>query len=119
MQRLDVICPSAPWENTTTDEDRAWDLCLSLSEEYGYAQVRQNGIIIGDYTNGRWIMTKTSLTFEEIDALLKFIEFHTDSIVDDESVEELNELVGCDVDALYTKLSEMQDEVWWRITEFV
>jgi hypothetical protein len=53
MQRLDVICPSAPWENTTTDEDRAWDLCLSLSEEYGYAQVRQNGIIIGDYTNGR------------------------------------------------------------------
>jgi hypothetical protein len=52
MQRLDVICPSAPWENTTTDEDRAWDLCLSLSEEYGYAQVRQNGIIIGDYTNG-------------------------------------------------------------------
>ena len=53
MQRLDVICPPAPWENTTTDEDRAWDLCLSLSEEYGYAQVRQNGIIIGDYTNGR------------------------------------------------------------------
>ena len=53
MTRLDVICPSAPWENTTTDEDRAWDLCLSLSEEYGYAQVRQNGIIIGDYTDGR------------------------------------------------------------------
>lgn len=53
MQRLDVICPPAPWENTTTDEDRAWDLCLSLSEEYGYAQVRHNGIIIGDYTNGR------------------------------------------------------------------
>jgi len=53
MQRLDVICPSAPWENTTTDEDRAWDLCLSLSEEYGYAQVRQNGMIIGDYTDGR------------------------------------------------------------------
>jgi hypothetical protein len=53
MTRYDVICPSAPWENTTTDEDRAWDLCLSLSEEYGYAQVRQNGIIIGDYTDGR------------------------------------------------------------------
>jgi hypothetical protein len=52
MTRLDVICPSASWENTTTDEDRAWDLCLSLSEEYGYAQVRQNGMIIGDYTDG-------------------------------------------------------------------
>ena len=52
MTRYDVICPSAPWENTTTDADRAWDLCLSLSEEYGYAQVRCNGVIIGDYTDG-------------------------------------------------------------------
>ena len=52
MTRLDVICPSAPWENETTDADRAWDLCLSLSEEYGYAQVRQNGVIIGEYTDG-------------------------------------------------------------------
>lgn len=58
-------------------------------------------------------MTQTTLTFEEIDALLKFIEFHTECIVDEESAEELNELVGCDVDALYNKLSEMQDEVWW------
>ena len=53
MTRYDVICPAAPWENTTTDEDRAWDLCLDLSEEYGYAQVRCNGVIIGDYTDGR------------------------------------------------------------------
>jgi len=51
--RLDVRCPSAPWENTTTDADRAWDLCLSLSEDYGYAQVLQNGVIIGEYTEGR------------------------------------------------------------------
>jgi hypothetical protein len=56
-------------------------------------------------------MTLTSLTFEEISALLKFIEFHTDSFTDEESAEELNELVGCDVDALYNKLSEMMDEV--------
>ena len=55
MQRLDVRCPSAPWENTTTDEDRAWDLCFSLSEDYGYACVyeRVNGTIIGEYTDGR------------------------------------------------------------------
>ncbi len=39
-------------QTSGTDEDRAWDLCLSLSEEYGYAQVRQNGMIIGDYTDG-------------------------------------------------------------------
>jgi predicted transcriptional regulator len=56
-------------------------------------------------------MTLTSLTFEEIDALLKFIEFHIDSFTDEESVDELNELVGCDVDALYEKLTEMRDEV--------
>jgi len=53
MQRYDVICPAAPWENTTCDEDRAWLLCLDLSEEFGYCQVRQNGVIIGEYTNGR------------------------------------------------------------------
>lgn len=56
-------------------------------------------------------MTIVSLTSQEIDALLKFIEFHTESFSDEESAEELNELVGCDVDALYNKLSEMQDEV--------
>jgi len=32
--RIDVICPAAPWENTTTDVDRAYDLAYSLSEEY-------------------------------------------------------------------------------------
>ena len=32
--RIDVICPAAPWENTTTDEDRAYDLAYNLSEEY-------------------------------------------------------------------------------------
>jgi hypothetical protein len=53
MTRYDVICPSAPWENTTTDKDAAWDLCYDLSVEYGYCQVRCNGLIVGDYTNGQ------------------------------------------------------------------
>lgn len=54
MTRYEVLCPSAPFENESThDLDRAWMLCLDLSEEYGYAEVRQNGILIGDYTNGR------------------------------------------------------------------
>ena len=56
-------------------------------------------------------MTQTTLTFEEIDALLKFIEFHTDSFTDDESAAELNELVGTDVDELYNILTELRDEV--------
>jgi hypothetical protein len=51
MTRYDVICPSAPWENTTTDEDRAYDLCYSLSEDYGYCEIRCNGIVIADYGN--------------------------------------------------------------------
>lgn len=48
--RYDVICPAAPWENTTCDEDRAYDLCYSLAEDYGYCQIRANGVIIADYT---------------------------------------------------------------------
>ena len=112
--RIDVKCYAAPWENTTTDVDRAIDLAYSLSEEYQCdVDLRYNstGIIFQTVSN-YWIMTQTTLTFEEIDALLKFIEFHTDSFNDEESAEELNEIVGCDVDALYNKLSEMQDEVW-------
>ena len=34
QMRIDVRCPAAPWENTTTDVDRAYDLAYSLSEEY-------------------------------------------------------------------------------------
>jgi hypothetical protein len=52
MTRLSAICPAATWENETTDADRAWDLCLDLSQDYGYAEVRQNGMIIGSYRNG-------------------------------------------------------------------
>jgi len=56
-------------------------------------------------------MTQTTLTFEEITALLKFIEFHTESFSDEESAEELNELVGCNVDTLYEKLCVIQDHI--------
>lgn len=49
-------------------------------------------------------MTTTSLTFEELDALLALIEFHDDW-------DECSEIVGCDIPALYDKLSEMRDEV--------
>jgi hypothetical protein len=53
MNRFEVYVPSAPYESeSTSDLDRAWMLCLDLSEEFGYAQVRQNGMILGDYTNG-------------------------------------------------------------------
>ena len=48
--------------------------------------------------------TLTSLTFEELDALLSLIEFHDDW-------DEVSEIVGADVHLLYEKLSEMRDEV--------
>lgn len=53
---------------------------------------------------------KMTLTFEQIDALLKFIEFHTDSFTDEESSDELNEIVGTDVSLLYDVLTEMRDD---------
>jgi hypothetical protein len=52
MTLYDVICPSAPWENETTDTDTAWDVCYSLSNEYGYAEIRCLGYLVGSYTNG-------------------------------------------------------------------
>ena len=49
-------------------------------------------------------MTLTTLTFEELDAILALIEFHDDwSFV--------SEKLNIDVSELYEKLSEMRDEV--------
>lgn len=52
MTRYSIICPSAPYENeSTSDLDKAYDICYSLAEDYGYAQIRLDGIIIADYGN--------------------------------------------------------------------
>ena len=32
--RLHVSCPSAPWENTTQDKDRAIDIAYDLAEDH-------------------------------------------------------------------------------------
>ena len=48
-------------------------------------------------------MTQTSLTFEELDALLALIEFH-DWI-------ELSEHIDVDICALYDKIGKLRDEV--------
>ena len=54
-----VKCPSDPYENTDClgDLDRAWDLCYSLAEEYGHAEVvyydiKGNCHLVGEYNNG-------------------------------------------------------------------
>ena len=49
--QYDIICPSAPYENMTVhDEGRAYDLCYSLAEEFGYCQIRVNGLVYAEYT---------------------------------------------------------------------
>jgi hypothetical protein len=48
-------------------------------------------------------MTKTTLTFEELDAILALIEFH-DWI-------ELSEHLDVDIEQLYDKVGQMRDEV--------
>ena len=48
-----VNCPSAPFENSSfINLDDCWGLCLDLSEEYGYAEVRHGNWVLGSYTNG-------------------------------------------------------------------
>ena len=40
--RYRVVVPSAPFENTETDDlDRATDLCYGLAEDYRPAEVRE------------------------------------------------------------------------------
>tara|TARA_R100000742_G_C4213454_1_gene39177 strand:+ start:463 stop:624 length:162 start_codon:yes stop_codon:yes gene_type:complete len=52
--RYSVHCPSAPFENTSfVDLADCWGLCLDLSEEYGYAEVRYGACVMGSYTNGQ------------------------------------------------------------------
>ena len=56
FMRYSVHCPSAPYENSSfVDIDDAWGLCLDLSEEFGYAEVRQGEHLLGSYTNGQWV----------------------------------------------------------------
>jgi len=50
--RYEILVPSAPYESESVcDLDRAYDLCYSLSEEFGYAEIRHNGHHIADYGN--------------------------------------------------------------------
>ena len=55
MTRVDVRCPSAPWEGCTMPYAEALYLALSLSEDHGYAFImdRERGTIIAEYTDGR------------------------------------------------------------------
>lgn len=32
--RVDILCHRAPWENETTDYDKAYDIAYDLAEEY-------------------------------------------------------------------------------------
>lgn len=56
--RYNVKCDAAPFENTSTDDlDRAYDLCLDLSMEYGRTEIIEwvgpHQHVIAEYTYGR------------------------------------------------------------------
>ena len=56
--RYQVRCYAAPYENTSFDDlDRAYDLCLNLSEEFGHTDVIEyvgpHQQVIASYTYGR------------------------------------------------------------------
>ena len=56
--RYNVKCDAAPFENTSTDDlNRAYDLCLDLSMEYGRTEIIEwNGPyqqVIAEYTYGK------------------------------------------------------------------
>ena len=54
IMRYEVRCPSAPFENSSfLSLGDCWGLCLELSEEYGYAEVRYGACLMGSYTNGQ------------------------------------------------------------------
>ena len=56
--RYSVHCPSASFENSSfVDLADCWGLCLDLSEEYGYAEVRHGDTVMGSYTNGGYALT--------------------------------------------------------------
>ena len=56
--RYRVVCPSAPFENTETDDmDRAADLCYGLAEEYGSAEVRQYNLNGNTQSDGETMIT--------------------------------------------------------------
>ena len=53
IMRYSVHCPSAPFENSSfINLYVCWGLCLDISEEYGYAEVRHGNCVLGSYTNG-------------------------------------------------------------------
>ena len=46
--------PIRTFENSSfVNLDDCWGLCLDLSEEYGYAEVRHGNCVMGSYTNGQ------------------------------------------------------------------
>ena len=52
--RYSVHCPSASFENSSfINLNDCWDLCLDLSEEYGYAEVRHGNCVLGSYTKNQ------------------------------------------------------------------
>ena len=52
--RYSVHVPSASFENSSfINLEDCWGLCLELSEDYGYAEVRHGNCLLGSYTKNQ------------------------------------------------------------------
>jgi hypothetical protein len=48
--RYEILVPSAMHESESVcDLDRAHDICYDLAQEFGYAEIRHDGVHIADY----------------------------------------------------------------------
>ena len=48
--RYEILVPSAPYESESVlDLDRAYDIMYDLAEEFGYAEIRHDGVHIADH----------------------------------------------------------------------
>jgi len=48
--RYEILVPSAMHESESVcDLDRAYDLMYDLGEEFGYAEIRRDGVCIADH----------------------------------------------------------------------
>ena len=69
MTRVDIRCPAAPWENHTTDLDKAYDIAYNLSEEYQCdvdLRYNETGIIFTT-VSAYWIMKNYRVRVETYD----------------------------------------------------
>ena len=112
--RYSVHCPSAPYENSSFVElEDCWGLCLDLSEEYGYAEVRLGDCLMGSYTNGQ--QANCTLNPQKGFFSCIIIEYTTKGLMSEHNWSELNDSQP----DIFESLELNQDEQKFDVEEFI